>query len=61
MLLISELTLGSLSKHEVDEARTSSENVTSRFCNHFSIIQIHYAWKMCANYPGIKLEQALGT
>ena len=42
-------------------ARTSSENVTSRFCNHFSIIQTHYAWKMCSNYPGIKLEPALGT
>ena len=27
------------------EARTSSENVTSRFCNHFSIIQTHYVWK----------------
>ena len=32
--------------------RTSSENVTSR--NHFSIIQTHYAWKRCSNYPGIK-------
>ena len=35
--------------------------MTSRFCNHFSIIQTHYAWKMCSNYPGIKLEPALGT
>ena len=43
------------------KARTSSENVTSRFCNHFSIIQTHYAWKMCSNYPGIKLEPVLGT
>jgi len=43
------------------KARTSSENVTSRFCNHFPIIQTHYAWKMCSNYPGIKLEPALGT
>ena len=42
-------------------ARTSSENVTSRFCNHFSIIQSHHACKMCPNYPGIKLESALGT
>ena len=24
---------------------------TSHFCNHFSIIQGHYAWKMCSNYP----------
>ena len=40
-------------------ARTSSENVTSRFCNHFSIIQSHYACKMCFNYPGIRLEPAL--
>ena len=47
--------------HMSTEARTSSENVTSRFCNHFSIIQSHYAWKMCSNYPGIKLEPALGT
>ena len=42
------------------EARTSSENVTSRFCNHFSIIQSHYVWKMCSNCPGIKLDQRLG-
>ena len=40
-------------------ARTSSENVTSRFCYNFSIIQSHYACKMCSNYPGIKLEPAL--
>ena len=37
--------------------RTLSENASSRFCNHFSIIQSHYACKMCSNYPGIKLEQ----
>ena len=43
------------------EARTSSENVTASFCNHFSIIQSYHAWKMCSNCPGIKLEQALGT
>ena len=29
-------------------------------CRH-SIIQSHYAWKMFSNYPGIKLEPALGT
>ena len=40
-------------------ARTSSENVTSRFCNHFSIIQGHHGCKMCSNFPGIKLEPAL--
>ena len=38
-------------------ARTSSEN----FCNHISIIQSHYAWKMYSNYRGMKLEPALGT
>jgi len=43
------------------EASTSSENVTSRFCEYFSMIQSHHAWKMCSNYPGIKLEPALGT
>ena len=43
------------------KARTSSDNVTSCFCNNFSVIQTHYAWKMCSNYPGIKLEPALGT
>ena len=26
----------------------SSENTTSCFCNHFSIIQSHHAWKMCS-------------
>ena len=40
-------------------ARTSSKNVTSRFRNHFSINQSHYACKMCCNYPGIKLEPAV--
>ena len=37
-------------------ARKSSENVTSRFCNHFSIIQSRYASKMSFNYLGVKLE-----
>ena len=40
-------------------ARTSSVNVTSRFCNHFSIVQSHYTSKMCSKCPGIKLELAL--
>ena len=40
-------------------ARKSSENVASRACYHFSIIQSHYACKMCSNYPGIKLKPAL--
>ena len=39
--------------------RRQRENVTSRFCNHFLIIQSHYACKMCSYYPGIKLEPAL--
>ena len=37
----------------------SSENVTSRFYNHFSVTQSHYACKMCSNYRSIKLEPAL--
>ena len=48
-----------LSTHLFYEFQFSSENVTSRFCNHFFIIQSHYACKMCSNYPGIKLELAL--
>ena len=40
-------------------ARKSSENVTSRFCNHFSIIQSRYASKMSFNYLGVKLEPLL--
>ena len=40
-------------------ARTSTENVTSRVCNHFLIFQSHYTCKMCSNYSGIKLEPAL--
>ena len=40
-------------------AKTWSENVASRFCNHFSIIESHYACKMCSNYPRIQLEPAL--
>ena len=38
-----------------------SENVTSRFCNHFSIIPSHYGYKMCSNYPGNKLVSAFST
>ena len=33
-------------------ARKSSENVTSCFCNYFSIIQSDCACKLCSNYPG---------
>ena len=40
-------------------ARKSSENVTSRFCNQFSIIQRRYASKMSFNYLGVKLEPLL--
>ena len=36
-----------------------SENVTSGFCNHFSIIPSYYACKMCSNYPGVKLVISL--
>ena len=42
---------GGLSKHDVDAARTTSQNVTSCFCNPFSLIQSHYACKMYSNYP----------
>ena len=56
-----EWALGSLSNYGVDESENVIWNVTSRFCNHFSIIQTHSAWKMCSNYPGIKLEPALRT
>ena len=37
--------------------RASSENVTSRFCDHFSLS--HHACKMYYNSPGIKLVSAL--
>ena len=40
-------------------ARSSTENVTSPLCNHFSIIPSHYTCKMCSKYPGIKLVSAL--
>lgn len=36
-------------------ARMSSENVGSRFCNHFWIVPSRLASKMCFNYHGIKL------
>ena len=49
------LRLRELKAHTTStQARTSSENVTSRFCNYFSIIQSHYPWKMRSNHPGIK-------
>ena len=40
-------------------ARTSPENVTSRFRSHFWIIQSQHDCKICSAYPGIKLEPAL--
>ena len=48
-----ESLVENLSKDGVDQAkaRTSLENATSRFCNHFTC-------KMCSNHPGIKLEPA---
>ena len=39
-------------------ARTSSENVTSRFCNISQLFTSRYAFKICSNYPGIKLKPA---
>ena len=42
------------------EAITFAENVTLRFCNYFSTVQ-SLSLKMRSNYPGIKLEPALGT
>ena len=39
----------------------SQGQLAVRFCNHLSIIQSHYAWKMRFNYHGIKLNPALGT
>ena len=39
--------------------KTSSENVTSSFCNNFAVNQSHYVCKMCSNYHGIKFEPAL--
>ena len=53
--------LGSLSKDAVYESENVIWKCDLRFCNHFSIIQTRFAWKMCSNYPGIKLEPALGT
>ena len=49
----------SSAKTTLRTARMSSENVTSHFGNHFSIVQSNFARKMCSNYPGIKLEPAL--
>ena len=38
--------------------RASSENVTSLFCNNFSIITSHFVCRMRTYYPGIKLAGA---
>ena len=38
------VSVGSLEENTTStEARTSSENATSRFCNHLSVIYSHYA------------------
>ena len=39
-------------------ARTSSENKTSRFCNHFLIIKSHHACKICSNYWELNWNQS---
>ena len=39
--------------------RMSSDHENVHFCNHFLIIQSHYACKICSNYPGITLEPVL--
>ena len=52
--------LGSLTARTTSTtATTSSENITSRFCNNFSIIPIRYACKMYSIQPGIKLISAV--
>ena len=53
--------VGSLSKHDVDESENVIWKCRLSFCNHLSVIQSHYAWKMRFNYPGIKFEPALAT
>ena len=56
------LLIGSLSKHDLG----GSENVTwkcnfySRFCNHFSVIQSHYAWKCVLTILELNWNQRLG-
>ena len=46
----------SLLKQRRQTAKMSSETITSRFCNHYSIIPSPFAFKMSTNYPGgIKL------
>ena len=42
------------------EARTSSENATSRFCNHFSVSQSHYAWKCVLTILELNWNQRFG-
>ena len=39
--------------------RASSENVTSRSCNNFSIITNHLVCRMRTYYPGFKLAEAV--
>ena len=39
--------------------KTSFQNVTSRFCCFFAIIQIGLICKMLANYPGTKCDRKL--
>ena len=54
------LELGSCANTTSTEARTSSENVTSLFCNHFSIIQSHHAWKCVLTILELNWNQRLG-
>ena len=50
---------GSKAKTIPTTVRTSYENVTSCFCNNYSIIPSLYACKMCSKYHGIKSNQRL--
>ena len=54
-------SLGSLSNQTTStEAKTWSESVTSRLCNHFWIMQSHYAWKCVLTILELNWNQRLG-
>ena len=58
-VIVKYANLESLIK-EATTSRTTSENVTSRFCNRVSIIPRLLAWQMFTYYPGIKYVRAIG-
>ena len=60
-LRMKTIFIGSLSKHDVDESKNVIWKCNCVSATIFQLFKVIMLEKMCSNYPGIKLEPALGT